>query len=88
MSTCAPLIIGAYPAPLLVRLMAGEAAGIVVPVEGDLTAPVIEWADGQAATDLYALIDYGMEHAPPSNNLLTAARSTDGGLTWAENPVH
>lgn len=44
MVDCAPVVVGQRPAPLSVRLMHGEPAAVVIPVEGVLSAPVLEWA--------------------------------------------
>ena len=46
MATCQPLVIGETPAPLTVILARGEPASLVIPIEGTLADPVVEWSVG------------------------------------------
>lgn len=45
--SCQPLIIGDAPGVVQVRLMAGEAAALVVPVTDSIPGLGVEWADAQ-----------------------------------------
>lgn len=61
MASCA-VTVGAHPAPLSIRVMAGEPAAIVIPAEGVLSAPVIEWAGPSGAVaETHALTLAGVD---------------------------